>query len=198
MMMSVKRSMAVLAVAALVLGLGALAYASGGGGGEHAEDGSLLKGFLFQLVNFGALVAILVLAGGKPIKGFFRERTETISKGIEEARAAREEAEKALAEVQAKLDGKDTEIEKMVSAARDAGEKEREHLIKEGERMSARILEQARAGIDFELKQAKEGLKAEAADYALKLAEEKIGHRLSDDEQIRLMEDAIKRLEASS
>ncbi len=176
-----------------VLFMAGLSFASGGG--EGAEGGSVLPGFLIQVLNFSVLVVLLVWFGRKPIRDFFAGRTEAIQKGIADAREAREAAERALEEVQKKLDSSDAEIAKMIKAARESGEREREHLINEGQRMSQRILEQAKSGIEFELAQATEGLKAEAAEYAVKLAEEKIGGKLDDTEQMKLLEDAIKRLE---
>ena len=180
---------------ALVLAAGVAFASSGGGEGGHGFD---YKGFGYQILNFAILVSILVYFGKKPIVQFFRDRIEGIAKGISEAAKAKEAAESALAEVQKKLDSKDQEIEKMVQAAREAGENEREHLIKEGERMSARVVEQAKAGIEFELDQAKASLKAVAAEHALKLAKDKIGQKLGADEQKALMEDAIKRLEGTA
>jgi len=176
-----------------VLGLTGTSFAVAVGGDEH---GSPLKAFLLQVLNFAISIAVLVWFGRKPISKFFSDRVSTIEKSISEATEAKEAALSALDKVQKKLDTKDVEIDKMVQTAREAGKHEREHLIKEGERMSARIIEQARAGIDFELKQAREALKADAAGLALKLAEEKIGRALGPDEHKKLMEDAIKRLEA--
>ena len=176
---------------ALVLATAGVALASSGGGAGAFHP----KGFALQVLNFAILVTILVYFGRKPIVQFFRDRIEGIAKGISEASKAKEAAESALAEVQKKLDSKDQEIEKMVQAAREAGENEREHLIKEGERMSARVVEQAKAGIEFELDPDKASLKAVAADHALKLAKDNIGQKLGADEQKALMADAIKRLE---
>ncbi len=180
-------------VVAQVLFMASLSYASVGGGG--AEGGSLLKGFLIQVLNFSVLIAVLVWFGRKPVREFFAGRTEAIKKGIADAREARDAAEHALEEVQEKLDRSDAEIAKMVKAATEAGAREREHLINEGQRMSQRIIEQAKSGIEFELTQATEGLRAEAAEFAVRLAEEKIGQKLDEAEQMKLLEDAIKRLE---
>lgn len=189
---SYKPAIIILAVVLVSLFVAGLAVASGGG---EAEGGSMLKGFGIQVMNFAVLVVILVVAGRKPVREFFAGRTEAISKGIADAREARESAERALEEVQKKLDNSDAEIAKMVKSASESGARESERLIAEGERMSQRIIEQAKSGIEFELAQASEGLKAEAAEYAVKLAEEKIGRKLDDAEQLKLLEDAIKRLE---
>ena len=62
---------------------------------------------------------------------------------------------------------KDQEIASIISSSEESGARERERLIEEGERLSKMIVEQARVNIDFELKQAREALKAEAAELAI-------------------------------
>jgi F-type H+-transporting ATPase subunit b len=116
-----------------VLALSAAAFASSGGeGGEHS-----IMGTVWQIINFGVLVAILVYGVKKAdLKGLLRKRSEDIRTGIEDARQAREMAEKALAEVEERLKLKDQEIEKIISAASASGEREREAAIEDGKRMS--------------------------------------------------------------
>lgn len=191
---AIKTTMAVTTIAlALVAGLAAVSLASGGAGEEGASP---MKAFGWQVLNFAILVSVISYFFGKGIRGFFVGRSAGIEKSIAEARQAKEAAEAALAEVNAKLATKDAEVREMIEASRNAGERDREMLIKDGERMSAKLIEQARSGIEFELKQAKESLKAEAAAIAIELAEQKIGHRLSPQEQQRLFEEALTRLEA--
>jgi len=187
---------AVIIVLAIAL-LAGVAFASGGeGGGEH---GSKWGGFLYQAINFGILVAILAVAAWKAdLKGMITGRSEGIKKNIEEARAAREAAEKALAEVEEKLKTKDREIAEMMQVSEQSGSKERDRLIAEGERLSKSLVEQARANIEVELRQAMEALKKEAAELALELAEQQIGQKLTAEDQKVLFEDALKRLEDKS
>jgi F-type H+-transporting ATPase subunit b len=125
-------------------------------------------------------------------------RSEGIKKSIEDASKAREAAEKALAEVEEKLKTKDREIAEMMKVSEQSGTKERDRLIAEGERLSKSVVEQARANIELELRQAKEALKKEAAELALELAEQKIGQKLTAEDQKALFEDALKRLEDKS
>jgi len=190
--------MRVLPVAAALVALtAAIALASGGGeGGEHAA--SPWVAFGAQVFNFALIVGILVYFGRKPIRDGLRARIDDIARNIEDARNARESARKALAEAEEKFNAREREIREMMEVAVSAGQREREALIKEGERMSAKIVEQARAGIEFELKQARQTLRAEAAEYALELAEKKIGQKVTADDQKRLFEDALKRLEDRS
>jgi len=190
--MSRKTILPALMSAGMVL-LAVAAFASSEGGGE--EHGGAFWGVFWQVVNFGVLVALLVFVGRKPIRDFFRNRSETIKKSLDEARQARELAEKALAEVDERLKTKDREIQEIISTAEQSGRKERDAIIKEGERLSQRLIEQARVNIDYELKQAREAIKAEAVELALELAEKKITGRLSEQEQRKLFEEALGRLE---
>ena len=170
--------------------------AEGGAGGEHS---SKWKGFAFQLVNFAILVGVLGFAAKKAdLKGMIAGRAEGIKKSIEEARAAREAAEKALREVEEKLKTKDREIAEIMQVSEQSGQKERDRLAAEGERISKALVEQARTNIEVELRQAREALKREAAELALELAEKKIGQKLTAEDQKALFEDALKRLEDKS
>jgi len=195
--MKKRKLISVLIIVLTIALLAGAAFASDAeGGGEH---GSKWGGFLYQAINFGILVAILAIAAWKAnLKGLIAGRSEGIRKSIEEARAARESAEKALREVEEKLKTKDREIAEMMQVSEQSGSKERDRLIAEGERLSKSLVEQARANIELELRQAREALKKEAAELALGLAEQKIGQALTAEDQKALFEDALKRLEDKS
>ncbi len=167
-------------------------YAVEGAGGEHG--GGVME-WVWKVVNFAILVFILVKFLGKPMKEYFRKRTEAIDKSLKEATEAKELAQKALQEVQEKLRLKDQEIEKIVSSAKASGEAEKERLIEEGRQMSEKIKEQAKTNIEFELQNAKAALRAEAAELALKIAEKRLKEELTEEKQKKLIEDSIKRFE---
>jgi F-type H+-transporting ATPase subunit b len=194
-----KRSLAMAGPAVLVLALSAAAFAATGGeGGGEEHGGTDISGVVWQVVNFAVLVGLLVFAMKKfDVKGMLRQRTELIRKSIDEAREAKEMAQKALAEVEERLKLKDREIEDIMANARASGERERAEAEEEGRRMSERITEQARANIEMELEQARAALKAEAVELALELAEKKLGERLTPEEQRKLIEESLSKLERS-
>ncbi len=161
--------------------------------GEH--HGTDWKEWLWKIINFVILVVILVKFLGKPMREYFKKRTEIIQKSLDEAREAKELAQRALTEVQEKIKLKDEEIEKIIEAARASGVADRDELIKKGEEMSQKIKEQAKSNIDMELKNAKAKLRAEAAELAVKLAEKRLKEQLTEEEQLKILEDSIKRLE---
>lgn len=160
-----------------------------------AEHGSPVMDWVWKIVNFAILVFILVKFAGKPLKGFLQKRTELIEKTLQEAKEAKELATKSLREVQERLKGKDKEIEEIIAFSRASGEKEREALLREGERMGERVIEHAKANIEFELDKAKTAIRAEAVELAMELAEKKLGEKLTPDRQKKLLEESLAKLE---
>jgi F-type H+-transporting ATPase subunit b len=182
----------------LLFALSAVAFASSGGG-EHGEGGSHIMPYVWQAVNFGILVALLVFVIKKAdIAGLLRARTEGIQKSVDDAREAKELAQKALAEVQERLKSKDKEIEEIINASMRSGEKERDRLIEEGQRLSQVLLEQTKTNIEFELKEAREAIKAEAVQLAMEIAEKKIKDKLDEGQQKKLLDEAMGRLEGKN
>ncbi|MBI5740685.1 MAG: F0F1 ATP synthase subunit B [Nitrospirae bacterium] len=189
----------ILAAAILNFAFVALVFAAEEGGGHGAEHaGFTWKDWLWPVVNFLVLVAVLVFAARKPFAEFFKNRTALIEKSLKEATEAKELALKALNEVKARVGNTDPEIEEILASARKAGEKEKETIIAEGEQLKEKILEQAKANIDFELQKAKDQIKTEAAMMALELAEKQIKEKLGQKEQEALIDGYIKRLEAKN
>ena len=167
-------------------------------GAEEAPK-SLVATYTPAILNFLILVALLVFMMKKmDIKGYFRKRTELIEQSLKEAREAKELAQKALAQVEERLKIKDKEMEEILSAARESGEREKARIVEEGARLKDRILEQTKNNIDSEVKMAKETIKQEAVEIAMELAEKKLKDKLTKDEQIKLLEESILKIEGKN
>ncbi|MDA8171330.1 MAG: F0F1 ATP synthase subunit B [Nitrospiraceae bacterium] len=162
------------------------------------EAGGQWKEWLWKIINFVILVGVLAYFAKKPLADYLKARTAAIAKGIEDARVAREAAEKALKEVEERLRLKDKELEEILRTATKSGEAEREALIKESERMSQKIAEHADAYVSFELNKAKDAIRKEAAELAVELAAKKLPRKVTPEVQKKLIEDAISQLEAKS
>ncbi len=165
-----------------------LAFCSGAEEGAHP---SLFKDYLWKIINFGILVILLYKFGKKPLQNFLKQRTELIEKSLKEAQEAKEAAQKALKEVEDRLKMKDEEIEKIISTAQKAGEHERDRIIEQSHKLKEKTLEQAKINIEFELKNAKDEIKAEAVELAMELAEKKLKEKLTKEEQERLLEESL-------
>lgn len=176
--------------AALFL-LGGSAFASGGGGGHETT----LKDWVWPVINFAILAVFLVYFARKPVREFFRQRTELIEKSLKDASGAKEIAQKSLEEVRKRLQETDREVNEILEAAKRSGNREKEELIAQGEVLKKKLLEQASTTIEFELEKARKTIKSEAALMALDLAEKRIKESLGKDEQDKLIHDYIEKLE---
>ncbi len=165
--------------------------------GDSEHETSIMD-WVWRFLNFAILVAILVVFMGKPMKEYFKKRTELIEKSIKDAAEAKSAAEKALKDIEEKLKLKDDEIKKIMESARKSGEADRDALVEDGKIMIERLKEQAKLNIEMELKQAKEVLKADAASLAIELAEKKIKDRLSHDDQMKILEESLKKIEGQN
>ena len=165
-----------------------------------AEAGAHAKAFsfteeLFKLVNTLIVVGILYKVAYHPIRNFLKDRREGIRKALEESRAAREEAEKELAEQRSKV----ADLEAELVRVREQGEKERammrERLEEEQENQARRLLEQTKTTIELEASKARAELQNQAASLALSLAEEMLKKELGEADQERFVENYLARLE---
>lgn len=164
-------------------------------GSEKGSHETSLLDWVWRILNFVILIAVLVWFLKKPMKEYFKNRSALIEKSIKEASEAKAAAEKALKEVEERLSLKDQEVERIIEGSKKAGENERDTLIEDGHRMSEAIKEQAKANIEYELKKAKEQLKAEASMLAIELAEKKIKEKITQEEQLKILEESLKKLE---
>ncbi|MHC4463982.1 MAG: F0F1 ATP synthase subunit B family protein [Planctomycetota bacterium] len=147
-------------------------------------------------MNFLLLILLLAFLFKKvDIRGYLKKRTELIEQTLREAQEAKELAQKALAEVEERLKLKDKEIEKIVSAARQSGEKEKARMIEEGEKLKDDIIKNTKTNIDYEVKSARDVIKAEAVEIAMELAEKKLKGKLTREEQLKLLEESLAKLE---
>lgn len=165
-------------------------------GAEH--HGIVWSELVWPVINFTFLAGILAFFTRKPFKEFFRNRTEKIESSIKTATEAKEIAEKMLTEVRERLNDTRQETDLIIEAAKRTGEKEKASLIAEGEHIKQKIVEQARASIEFELAKAKQAIKSEAALLALEAAENEIKKRLGKSEQEKLIDEYIKKIEVAS
>jgi F-type H+-transporting ATPase subunit b len=182
----------VLAIAALLLGaVPSAALANEGGGGLISLDKSLV----IQAINFGLLLFILIKLLYKPLLAKMNERTEAIRSSLEEAKAARAEAERERAEHAAKLQASLAEAQSIrATALKDAAEEQR-RLVDAARAEAARLVEAARSEMAQDVRRARQELRQEVADLATSVAERLIRKSLRDEDHRRIVDDAINRVE---
>jgi F-type H+-transporting ATPase subunit b len=150
---------------------------------------------LYEIINFVILVAGLGYILRKPAAEFFRSRSSSIQKSLDEGRKALEASQAQLQVVEAKLQGLEAEIVAFKASAAREMEAERQRLQKASAAEAEKILESARAQTNVAIRAAKLELKKYAAQKAVTLAEELIRGRLDDSGRERLVTQFVATLE---
>jgi F-type H+-transporting ATPase subunit b len=182
----------VLAITLLSLGcLSSVALAAEGEGGGFIN---LDKSLIIQAVDFGLLLLVLWRFLYRPLLGKMQERTQAIKKSLDEAQAARAEAQREREEHAAKIQAAYAEAQAIREAALKEAAEEQRRLV-EGARAEAnRLVESAKAELEQDVRRAKQALREEVGDLAIDVAERLIKRSLRDDDHRRIVADAIGQL----
>jgi F-type H+-transporting ATPase subunit b len=126
------------------------------------------------LLNFVVIGAGIFWLLKKNLPGIFRDRTASIQKAMGEARKTSEDANRRLAEVEARLSKLDVEIGGLRAAAEREAAAEEQRIKAAAEEDGRKIVESAEQEIAAAAKSARRELTAYAADLAVSLAKKQI------------------------
>src|SRR5262245_59363019 len=188
----------ILLVAALALvGLwlwdpaGALAAESEGGGDKWGMWLTIGRFF-----NLAVLIGVLIWVGRKPLQSFYANRTATIQRQLREAQEARRQAEARLAEIEGRMRHLDDEVAALRAVAAEQAEQEYVRLLEAAQHDAEKIVERARREIDGLTRAAQVELRTQAAELAVRLAEERIRTEINDDDRKRLFQRFVATLQS--
>lgn len=189
------------AVSSEVHGVGQDVAAEGGHGeaqahGSNSLSAAKLKDLGWRVVNFIALMIILVKFGAKPIGASLSARRNKIKDEIEDLQQKRAEAEKSYEAFQEKLSGVEAEIDKVVDRAVAQAEVEKQKIIEKAEQAADDITRSAEMAVSNEIAEARRILMDEVADQAAAMAEELIVKNLTADDQVKIIDNYLEKVGA--
>lgn len=130
--------------------------------------------WLAVLLNFAIVAGLIAWAAKKNLPAMFRNRTASIQKSLEEARAASEDAKRRLSQIESRLGHLDDEINQIRAASEKEAAAEEERIKSAAAEEARRISESAGQEIAAATKAARRELTAYAADLAVSLATKQI------------------------
>lgn len=172
-----------------------VAYATGESGESNGHSGVLLD-FGWKVLNFAILMGLLYWLLRDKIKEFFAGRRTDIKASLEEAAAAKEEAEKKFKEYSTKLDKATEEIEGISDMIRAQGLTEKEKIIKNARITAEKMEVDAQARIAQELKNASSQLRTEAVELSTQMAEEILKKNITKEDHENIVKDHLKNLDS--
>jgi F-type H+-transporting ATPase subunit b len=146
---------------------------------------------LLSGINFAIIAVILIWAARKYLPGTFRNRTASIQQALQEARAASQDANRRLADIENRLRQLDVEIGRMQSSAESEAAAEEARVQKAAEDDVRKVVLAAEQEIAAAAKQARRELSNYTASLAIALASKQISVD-SDTDQVLVRTFAAK------
>jgi len=170
-----------------------------GEGGHHASNSlsaAKVKDLGWRVVNFIALMIILVKFGAKPIGSGLSQRRKKIKDEIETLEQKRADAENSYNQFQAKLATVESDIDKVVERAIAQAEVEKAKILEKAEQGAADLMRAAEMAVQNQVTEARRTLKNEVVEQAAILAEELIVKNLTADDQVKIIENYLDKVGA--
>jgi F-type H+-transporting ATPase subunit b len=179
-------------VVLLCISFGTAMAASGEDGGSKGWG----KLDWFRLMNFAALVAVLVYFLRKPISQALSSRIKGIQERLESLEAQKAEAEKQLAQYNDKLSQLESEAEKIVQGYIKQGNEAKAKILKEAQATAEKLQAQARRNIEHEFGKAKKELQREVVEKSLVKAEQTLKKEITVKDQDKLVDEYLNKVVA--
>jgi len=184
-----------IATLALVLGVAAVAYASGdAGGAEAAHHGLNWKDFLLRVVNFVLVFGLIAKLAGKKIVGFFRGRGVQIENQLADLEGRKADAAKRLAEIEGSISNLAAEKARIEEEYRRQGETLRDSIVAAAEAKAIQIREQATSAAAAEARVAIQQLRAELAESVIAAAKASLEKKLTAKDQEKLVDEYLTKV----
>ena len=155
-----------------------------------------LVGLVFQVINFVLLLYLLNRFLFKPLLARMDERSEKISKGLEDAESAARDRELARAEREAAVSEARKEAAEMLASANKIATDTRNEILSEARAEAEKLTARARDEITAEKEKAVAELRAQVADLALSAAGKLIRSEMDGPTQRRLVEEFLAEVPA--
>ena len=164
-------------------------------GEEHGPKGWAATD-TYKVVNFTVLIVALFFLLRKPVARVLNARIKGIQDNLNELGAKKKEAEKKLAEYNERLFLLSKEADEIIAGYIRQGNEAKARILEEAESEAEKLEEHARRNIENEFKQAKSKLQEEMFEKALIKAEEIIKNKINSEDQDRLVDEYLEKVEA--
>ena len=168
----------------------------------EAPNGFLLSSDLKEVawgtVAFLIVFSLLVWKAGPAIKTALSSRTDRIAKELDDATAAKSEAQTKLADVQRRIADAGNERQRILDEAAQTAASLKVQLEAKADQDAAELVARATADVEASKGQALADLQSDAASLALGAAEAVVNRNLDAATQTDLIESYIARVGASS
>jgi F-type H+-transporting ATPase subunit b len=153
---------------------------------------------IWTLLLFGISMYVLAKLAFPRITAALDRRQKAIEDAIDESEHIRTEANEVLAEYRERLKESRAQAEAIIERARKAAEAHERDAHEDATAKREQLLEQTRRDIEAETRRAIQEIRREVADLTVMATEKVTRKTLDEDDQRRLVEDALSELDFSA
>ncbi len=150
---------------------------------------------IWTLLLFGISMYILWKLAFPRISDALDRRQKAIEDSIDHAELIRHEADQVLAEYRERLKEARGQADEIVQRARKAAESHERDAAEDAKARREQLMEQTRRDIETETRRAIQEIRAEVADLTVMATEKVTRKTLTEDDQRRLVQDALSELD---
>jgi F-type H+-transporting ATPase subunit b len=150
---------------------------------------------IWTLIAFGLTLFVLRRFAFPRIATNLDKRQKAIEDSIDTAERTKTEAEEILAEYRERLKEARTQAEEIVARSRRAGEQHEADSMADARKRHEELMEQTRRDVEQETRRAIQEIRKEVADLTIMATEKVTRKSLTDDDQRRLVEEALGELD---
>jgi len=172
---------------------------------EHGEEsgGSFLVSpglglMIWTLVLFGITMWVLSKVAFPKIQEALDKRAKTIAESIDAAERQRKESDELLSEYRARLAEAREQADDIMARARKAGETAEAEATVAGKEKREELVEAAKRDIEAETRRSLDQIRQEVADLTVLATERVTRKSLTDEDQKRLVEEALSEVDFST
>ena len=149
---------------------------------------------IWTIASFIVLVAVLGKYGWKPMIQALTEREEKIRSALEQADKARAEASEILKKNEETMARADEEYQKMMRESKAMADKVKEEILGKAREQAQLELQRATEEIRRDVDSARQQLRSEVADLAIKAAEKILDETLDAQRQKKVVDSFLTQL----
>jgi len=181
---------------------GGLVFASSGGEGGAAGHGAAAGGettarlmdLVFRSINFIIFFVVIFLLIRKPLKQGLTNRRESIQKEIQELEAKKKEATQEYRALEKRISNIKKERGVILAEFQAEGEKEKQKIIDNAQKVASRIVEQAQITIQQEIQKANLSLRQNLSEMAVQMAEDILKKNITESDQKVLIDEYLAKV----
>ncbi len=152
--------------------------------------------FIWTIVTFLVLLTLLAKFAWGPLLAALDSRQNAIRKSLDDAQQARQELERLNQESAQIIRQARVDAEAIVTKSRADAERQREELRQKARTEADGIVKNAERQIQLETQRALQQIRHEAIDLSVQIASKLLQRNLTKEDNERLIEDALKQVEA--